>query len=88
MSGAMNGTIHILGKPGVHAKLNLPSVTPVKFLEFATNIYKLVCIGEEGTRFENIAHTICQMRMISCMYGTFRHLDKLSLKLYFALSDQ
>ncbi len=34
-----------------HLKLSLSSLTahvPIKFLQFATNVFKLVCIGEYG----------------------------------------
>ncbi|VDB87527.1 unnamed protein product [Peniophora sp. CBMAI 1063] len=44
--GTSNGYIHILGAPGIHAEIKLPATTPVKFLEFASSLYKLVCIDE------------------------------------------
>ncbi|KAI0322973.1 WD40-repeat-containing domain protein [Amylostereum chailletii] len=42
----VNGVIHILGAPGVETEIKLPNPIPVKFLEFATNIFKLLCIDE------------------------------------------
>ncbi|KAI0003744.1 lethal giant larvae like, C-terminal-domain-containing protein [Russula compacta] len=44
--GTIDGTIRIFGAPGIETSLSLPSRTPTKFLQFATNIFKLVCIGE------------------------------------------
>ena len=47
-TGTLNGTIRIFGAPGVETSLSLSSPsTPVKFLQFATNLFKLVCIGEK-----------------------------------------
>jgi hypothetical protein len=36
----------MFGAPGVETTLSLSSHTPIKFLQFATNVFKLVCIGE------------------------------------------
>ncbi|KAI0033991.1 lethal giant larvae like, C-terminal-domain-containing protein [Vararia minispora EC-137] len=44
--GTLGGIVYILGAPGVQTKIHLPTATPIKFLEFATNIYKLVCIDD------------------------------------------
>ncbi|KZV70969.1 hypothetical protein PENSPDRAFT_578479 [Peniophora sp. CONT] len=44
--GTSGGYIHILGAPGIHAEIKLPATTPVKFIEFASSLYKLVCIDE------------------------------------------
>lgn len=44
--GTTKGTIRIFGAPGVETDLSLPSHVPIKFLQFATNVFKLVCIGE------------------------------------------
>ncbi|KAI0257073.1 hypothetical protein BJV78DRAFT_1277663 [Lactifluus subvellereus] len=40
--GTTDGTIRIFGAPGVETSLSLPSHTPIKFLQFATNVFKLV----------------------------------------------
>ena len=45
-TGTTDGTIRIFGAPGVETNLSLPSHVPIKFLQFATNVFKLVCIGE------------------------------------------
>jgi hypothetical protein len=45
-TGTLDGTIRIFGAPGVETSLTLPSHTPIKLLQFATNVLKLVCIGE------------------------------------------
>src|ERR1700679_1500238 len=47
-TGTTDGTIQIFGAPGVEPNLSLPSHVPIKFLQFATNVFKLVCIGEYG----------------------------------------
>jgi hypothetical protein len=47
-TGTTDGTIRIFGAPGVETNLSLPSHVPIKFLQFATNVFKLVCIGEYG----------------------------------------
>ncbi len=47
-TGTLDGTIRIFGAPGVETSVSLSSQTPVKFLQFATNLLKLVCIGEES----------------------------------------
>ena len=47
-TGTTDGTIRIFGAPGVETNTSLSSHAPVKFLQFATNIFKLVCIGEYG----------------------------------------
>lgn len=44
--GTTKGTIRIFGAPGVETDLSLPSHVHIKFLQFATNVFKLVCIGE------------------------------------------
>jgi len=44
--GTLDGTIRMFGAPGVETSLTLPSHTPIKLLQFATNVLKLVCIGE------------------------------------------
>ncbi|KAI0275129.1 hypothetical protein BC834DRAFT_965566 [Gloeopeniophorella convolvens] len=44
--GTIGGSIRIFGAPGVDTSLSLSSATPVKFLQFATNIFKLICIDE------------------------------------------
>ncbi|THH21204.1 hypothetical protein EW146_g293 [Bondarzewia mesenterica] len=49
--GTLGGIIQIFGAPGVEARLTLPQLGPIKFLEFATNIYKLVCIDEDDRLF-------------------------------------
>ncbi len=46
--GTTDGTIRIFGAPGVETSLSLPSHAPIKFLQFATNVFKLACIGEYG----------------------------------------
>lgn len=46
--GTTDGTIRIFGAPGVETNLSLPSHAPIKFLQFATNLFKLVCVGEYG----------------------------------------
>lgn len=48
LTGTTDGTIQIFGAPGVETNLSLPSHVPIKFLQFATNVFKLVCIGEYG----------------------------------------
>ncbi len=45
-TGTTDGTIQIFGAPGVETNLSLPSHVTIKFLQFATNVFKLVCIGE------------------------------------------
>ncbi|KAH9081593.1 lethal giant larvae like, C-terminal-domain-containing protein [Lactarius deliciosus] len=45
--GTFDGIIRIFGAPGVETSLSLASPTPVKFLQFATNLFKLACIGEK-----------------------------------------
>ncbi len=45
-TGTTGRTIRIFGAPGVETSLSLPSHAPIKFLQFATNVFKLVCIGE------------------------------------------
>ena len=47
-TGTTDGTIRIFGAPGVETNLSPPSHVPIKFLQFATNVFKLVCIGEYG----------------------------------------
>lgn len=47
-TGTTNGTIRIFGAPGIETDLSLPSHVHIKFLQFATNVFKLVCIGEYG----------------------------------------
>ncbi|KAH9044417.1 lethal giant larvae like, C-terminal-domain-containing protein [Lactarius pseudohatsudake] len=42
--GTFDGIIRIFGAPGVETSLSLASPTPVKFLQFATNLFKLACI--------------------------------------------
>ncbi|KAF8506641.1 lethal giant larvae like, C-terminal-domain-containing protein [Russula emetica] len=44
--GTANGTIQIFGAPGVETNLSLPSHVPIKFLQFSTNVFKLVCIDD------------------------------------------
>lgn len=47
-TGTTDGSIRIFGAPGVETNLSLPSRhgVPIKFLQFATNVFKLVCIGQ------------------------------------------
>lgn len=47
-TGTTDGTIQIFGAPGVETNLSIPSHVSIKFLQFATNVFKLVCIGEYG----------------------------------------
>ncbi|KAI9462922.1 lethal giant larvae like, C-terminal-domain-containing protein [Russula earlei] len=46
--GTIDGTIRIFGAPGVETSLTPPSRAAVKFLQFATNVFKLVCIDEDS----------------------------------------
>ena len=39
------GIIRLMGAPGVETEIALPAPAPVKFLEFAANISRLLCIG-------------------------------------------
>ncbi|KAI0046614.1 hypothetical protein FA95DRAFT_1582978 [Auriscalpium vulgare] len=44
--GTIGGSIRIFGAPGVETGLTLPTSAPVKFLQFSSNLIKLVCIDE------------------------------------------
>ncbi|TFY82005.1 hypothetical protein EWM64_g2007 [Hericium alpestre] len=44
--GTIGGFIRIFGAPGVEATLVLSGSTPVKFLRFAPNLLKLLCVDE------------------------------------------
>ncbi|KAJ7170200.1 WD40 containing snare-dependent exocytosis protein [Mycena filopes] len=47
--GTATGTIHIFGGPSVEAKLLLPESAKVKFLQFSSSTFQLVCL-DEGSR--------------------------------------
>ncbi|KAI0059493.1 hypothetical protein BV25DRAFT_1918512 [Artomyces pyxidatus] len=49
--GTLGGSIRIFGAPGVETGVTLSTPTPVKFLQFATNIFKLVAIDEKDTLY-------------------------------------
>ncbi|KAF9469810.1 lethal giant larvae like, C-terminal-domain-containing protein [Collybia nuda] len=46
--GTSNGAIHILGSPGVEVRLALPEPVGVKFLQFATLTFQLVCLDQNS----------------------------------------
>ncbi|KAF7337490.1 WD40 containing SNARE-dependent exocytosis protein [Mycena sanguinolenta] len=46
--GTANGAIHLFGGPSVEAKLLLPESTKVKFLQFSSSTFQVVCLDEKS----------------------------------------
>jgi hypothetical protein len=97
-TGTLDGTIRIFGAPGVETSLTLPSRTPIKFLHFATNVFKLVCIGEYtievtlcGAFVYSLSYVLdpgLQTKMTSCTCGILQRMGKSSRKPVYALIAQ
>lgn len=80
-TGTIDGTIRIFGAPDVETSLSLPSHAPIKFLQFSTNLFKLVCIGERSMCLCLKSHLLCpgfQTKVTSCTYGTSQRKDRSS----------
>jgi len=46
--GTSDGVIYLFGRPGVETELRLPEAREVKFLQFASSVYYLICLDAQS----------------------------------------
>ena len=77
--GTAHGCIHLYGSPGVECMLQVsdPAGLRIKFLQFASSVFKLLCIGTNATSVLSMSDmelTHAQMSTIGSLYGTSQTL--------------
>lgn len=81
MVGTSSGDIHVFGRPGVESEFKLPQPVDVRFLQFSTSTFNIVCLGERLRSIPLCTLSYAQMGTINFMFIVSWNMEDRNLSL-------